>query len=223
MGNFSHELKTPMTAIIGYADLLRSQTLSQEEQQAAANYIFHEGRRLERLSIKLLELFVARQGEIEPVPCCPRTILEAVAQTLRPALEKDGISFQAHCADGICCLDPDLLYSLLKNLIDNARKAIDRKGLITVTGEVTEEWVRFTIKDTGCGMSQEELQHICEPFYRVDKSRSRMQGGVGLGLSMCSEIARLHHGSIEFESAPDQGTVVTVLLRGEEPCGHQDR
>ena len=218
MGSFVHELKTPMTAIIGYADLLRSQTLSPEEQQSAANYIFNEGRRLEQLSLKLLELFVSRKGDFELLHCRPRALLKEVAGTVGPSLAREGIEFRYECGPGVCRLEPDLVRTLLTNLIDNARKAMDQPGCIRVRGEVTREGCRFTVQDNGRGIAAEELAHISEPFYRVDKSRSRAQGGAGLGLALCSEIVRLHKGEMSFSSAVGQGTCVTVELRGGAVC-----
>lgn len=221
MGSFAHELKTPMTAIIGYADLLRSLRLSPEEQQSAANYIFHEGRRLEQLSLKLLELFVARKGDFDLKPCRPCTLLEEVAQTMAPALTREGIALRYECGPGVCRLEPDLVRTLLGNLIDNARKAMDEPGEIRVTGTVSREGCRFVVEDTGRGIAPQELEHISEPFYRVDKSRSRAQGGAGLGLALCSEIVRLHNGNMSFASQLGQGTRVVVELKGGTVCeGH---
>lgn len=218
MGSFAHELKTPMTAIIGYADLLRGQALPPEEQQRAANYIFHEGRRLERLSLKLLELFVLRQGKVSLQPCRLRTLLREVSRTMRPALDREGIALSYTCGAGVCRLEPDLVRTLLTNLIDNARKAIDPPGTIWITGSVTGEGCQFSVTDTGRGMAPGELSHISEPFYRVDKSRSRAQGGAGLGLALCNEIVRLHHGSMCFSSTPGQGTRVDITLKGGSIC-----
>ena len=218
MGSFAHELKTPMTAIMGYAELLRSQTLSPEEQQSAANYIFNEGRRLEQLSLKLLELFVARKGDFELKPYRPRTLVEEVAQTMAPTLSREGITLHYTCGPGVCRLEPDLVRTLLSNLMDNARKAMDGPGTITVQGEVTQAGCRFVVEDTGRGMAPEELAHISEPFYRVDKSRSRSQGGAGLGLALCSEIVHLHQGEMSFTSQPGEGTRVVVGLKGGGVC-----
>lgn len=216
MGSFAHELKTPMTAIIGYADLLRSQSLSAEEVREAANYMFSEGRRLERLSLKLLELLVSRQGVFQLAPCRPKVILEHVVQSLEQGLVQQGITFHYSSGAGICCLEPDLLHSLLVNLIDNARKATERGGTITVEVETPANLCRIRVRDTGRGIAADELGRISEPFYRVDKSRSRAEGGAGLGLALCSEIIKIHHGTIVFESTPGQGTCVTAELKGGE-------
>lgn len=217
MGSFAHELKTPMTAIIGYADLLRSQSLSQEELQESANYIFSEGRRLERLSLKLLELLVSKEGNFQMVPCRPKLVLEEVAHMMQPGFDRQQITFTSSCGNGICCLEPDLLRSLLVNLMDNARKSIDDSGSIHVEIEVWPSLCRILVRDTGRGIAPHELEHIQEPFYRVDKSRSRAQGGTGLGLALCREIVKLHHGTLLFESKPGHGTCVTAELKDGEP------
>ena len=98
--------------------------------------------------------------------------------------------------------------------MDNASKAIDAEGIIAVKGKEITGGCRLQVIDTGRGMEKEELSRITEAFYRVDKSRSRQQGGVGLGLALCQKIVDLHHGNMNFHSVPGQGTCVTVELYG---------
>ncbi len=214
MGDFAHELKTPMTAIIGYADLLRSQNLSEEETQNAANYIFTEGKRLENLSLKLLDLLVARNEQPEFSLTSPKKLVEDTARLMEPALTERGITLALHCEEGSCMLEPTLVTSLLINLIDNARKAMDAGGTITIEEQITREGCRLIISDEGVGIPQEKLDKITDAFYRVDKSRSRAMGGVGLGLSLCQEIAQVHGGSLSFSPVEPTGTRVTVELKG---------
>ena len=214
MGNFAHEMKNPMTSIIGYAELIRSQTLTEGEQMDAANYIFSEGKRLESLSFKLLDLLVLEKKEIALVPARPAQIVGGMVEHLKRVYEEKGIVLQCRCEDGVCLLEPDLVKSLLVNILDNSRKAMDKGGNIYIMSEMTEEGCRIRVLDTGRGIPQEEISHITEAFYRVDKSRSRAQGGVGLGLSLCSEIVRLHNGTMEFASRIGNGTCVTVELKG---------
>ena len=214
MGNFAHEMKTPMTSIIGYADLLRTQSLTTEEQADAANYIFSEGKRLESLSFKLLDIFVADRKDISLKPASPAEIATDITEHLRPSYEKDSITLSCDCENGLCLLEPDLTRTLLLNLLDNARKAIEGNGQIRITVATLPDGCRFTVSDSGKGISSEALQHLTEAFYRVDKSRSRSQGSVGLGLTLCAKIARLHHGGIHFSSKPGAGTTVTVDLKG---------
>ncbi len=214
MGDFAHELKTPMTAIIGYADLLRTQSLSGEQAQDAANYIFTEGKRLENLSLKLLDLLVARNEQPEFSLTSPKRLVEDAAQLMEPALTERGITLVMHCEEGTCMLEPTLVTSLLINLIDNARKAMDKGGTITIEEQITVEGCRLIVSDEGVGIPQEQIDKITDAFYRVDKSRSRAMGGVGLGLSLCLEIVRVHDGSLSFEAVEPTGTRVTVELKG---------
>lgn len=214
MGNFAHEMKNPMTSIIGYAELIRSQTLSESEQMDAANYIFSEGKRLESLSLKLLDILVLKKKEVSLVPAKPAQIVGSMVQHLERVYAEQGIVLRCRCEDGWCLLEPDLVRSLIVNLLDNARKAMDRGGNIYIVSQMLPDGCVIKVLDTGRGIPQEEIAHITEAFYRVDKSRSRAQGGVGLGLALCNEIVQLHKGSMKFESRIGNGTVVTVELRG---------
>ena len=217
IGSFTHELKTPMTSILGYADLLRRGTLSPEEQASAADYIFSEGKRLERLSLKLLDLYLAQHQQPALVPTAPGEILQDLADHLAPGLAREGIALSAESGPGVCLLEPDLFRSLLLNLVDNSRKALEKGGRIALTCTMTGTGCRLTVEDNGRGMPPEVLAHLTEAFYRVDKSRARAQEGAGLGLALCERIAVLHGGAIHFASTPGQGTTVTVSLEGGRP------
>lgn len=214
MADFSHEMKTPMTSIIGYADLLRSQVLAPAEQMDAANYIFSEGKRLQGLSLKLLDMLSLDHSKLKLVPASPAALVSGLAEHLRPVYARQGIELQYRCAEGACLLEPDLVKTLLVNLLDNARKALDAGGNIYVLQEMLPDGCRIRVLDNGRGIPPESLAHLTEAFYRVDKSRSRAQGGAGLGLSLCNEIVRLHGGVMQFESRVGNGTVVTVELKG---------
>ena len=212
MGGLAHELKTPLTSIIGYADLLRGHTLSDRDKRDAANYIFVEGRRLEVLSLKLLELIVMKKRDFEFVPVAVGEVVEDAARMLIPVLEKRSVGLTYSCDKSVCMLEPDLFMSLLLNIVDNARKAIDGAGRIAIRSRNDGEFCYLSVSDNGRGIPEEELHKIRDAFYRVDKSRSRAQGGVGLGLRLCDEIAAVHDSEISFESKPGRGTTVTVKL-----------
>lgn len=219
MGSFAHELKTPMTSIIGYADLLRSQDLPEQDRREAANYVFSEGKRLESLSLKLLDLLVLRKESMPMQRYSPKDLIETMAKEFRPLLKKQSITLSCRTEKGLCLLEPDLFKSLLYNLVDNARKAMDEGGTILIKQDFPEGGsCRIRVADNGRGMPKEALERITEAFYRVDKSRSRAQGGAGLGLSLCQRIVELHHGEIRFESREGTGTCVTVWL----PAGGQE-
>ena len=222
MGSFAHELKTPMTSIIGYADLLRSQNMSEDETNEAANYIFSEGKRLESLSLKLLDLLVVKNQETILTPTDPALAVRNVINVMKPELAKEHITLKSSCRKGCCMMDIDLFQSLIINIIDNARKAIDDNGLIHVAGTVRDDNYVIIIKDNGRGMPPEEITRISEAFYRIDKSRSRAQGGAGLGLAICSKIAEINQAKIKYKSAVGRGTVVTITLPNIKEAAHHE-
>ena len=216
IGSFAHELKTPMTSLIGYAELLQSGTLTPAAQTEAAGYVYSESKRLSNLSRKLLELLVVKEQGLPLAEISPEDMIRELTDRLRPLLAKRQISVSCACQPGICRLEPDLTWSLLLNLADNAQKAMDRGGELRFESEMLPGGVRIRVLDTGGGIPEEALAHLTEAFYRVDKARSRKQGGFGLGLALCQEIAALHCGSLQFANRTDtHGCCVTVELRGE--------
>ena len=131
-----------------------------------------------------------------------------------PAMHAKDLSLVTQAEEGVLRGDPALLQTLLQNLLDNARKASEPGAVVVLEGRETEEGYRLSVSDQGRGIPEEELGKITEAFYMVDKSRSRAEGGAGLGLALCREIAELHGGVLRFESQLGLGTKVTVELRG---------
>ncbi len=219
VGSFAHEMKTPMTSLIGYAELLRSETLTPEEQAEASGYIYSEGKRLENLSRKLLELLSLKQSRLPLAEICPADLIEEFTERIRPLYAAQNISLtrSTDARDGTCLLEPDLVWTLLLNLSDNARKAIEGEGYIHYRLEILPDGCRITVQDNGRGIPKASLEHLTEAFYRVDKARSRAQGGYGLGLALCQEIVDFHHGSIRFSNRSGGGASVTVELKGGRP------
>lgn len=216
MGSFAHELKTPMTSIIGYADLIRRQTLSEEEEAEAANYIFTEGKRLERLSLKMLDIFSMEQNSISFTRISLAGLIREMTDQLRPVYAERGITLECECEEGNCILEPDLIRSLLLNLVDNARKAVGSGGRIWIFSFILSDGCRIIVEDDGPGIPEESMEHLTEAFYRIDKARSRKQGGAGLGLTLCAKIVELHHGCIRFASREPHGLRVIVEWKGGE-------
>lgn len=215
VGSFAHEMKTPMTSLIGYAELLQSGTLTSAEQTEAAGYVYSESKRLSNLSRKLLELLVVKEQGLPLMEISPGDMIRELAERLRPLLAKRRLSVSYDCQPGTCRLEPDLTWSLLLNLADNAQKAMERGGELRFESEMLPDGVRVRVLDTGRGIPEEALTHLTEAFYRVDKARSRKQGGFGLGLALCQEIVRLHSGSLQFANRTDgPSSCVTVELRG---------
>lgn len=214
MGAFTHEMKTPMTSIIGYADLLRSQKLSESDEEDALEFIFTEAKRLENMSLKMLDLFVADKKEMALKLCSPAHLAEYVVRHLQHTYDDFGIQLQLEVEEGTCMLEPDLFQTLVINLLDNAKKAMEQGGMIQIGVRMLEMGCRISVKDTGKGIPKEALKHITEAFYRVDKTRARQAGSAGLGLALCDKIVQLHHGTMQFESEVGAGTTVTVSLNG---------
>jgi signal transduction histidine kinase len=240
VADFTHEIKTPMTSIIGYADTIRSKELKREQQIMAADYIFSEGKRLENMSMKLFDLIYLNNNDINKAAISTSVLGEEVVKSVMPALKEKDIrleySFQDKCIYG----DMDLLKSMFINLIDNARKASKAGSVIEFTGyenEADDKSIEidtnnssnrrkddknveiavskkkdyiFNIRDYGTGISEEHLAHIYDEFYMVDKSRSRKEGGAGLGLSLVSVIARQHNADIHIDSKIGEGTCFSI-------------
>lgn len=209
LGSLTHELKTPMTSIIGYSDTLLNVNLKKEQQQRALYHIKEQCARLERLGSKLMSLMDLYDNDsicIEEVSM--EELFRQVAQLEEHSLMQKGIKLEYSCAMGKRQVDRDLFESLLINLIDNSAKASREGDTIYLIGEDD----RIVVKDHGCGIPKEEIDRVTEAFYMVDKARSRKAGGCGLGLALCSQIARLHGARLVIESEPLKGTNVWVIF-----------
>lgn len=216
VSNFAHELKTPLTSMIGYGDMLRSKKLSEEQIISFANLIVQEGKRLEVMSMKLMELIVLKRQDFEMAEINITDFFDGVKAVVAPIMRDSGIDFKISVEDDIVLMEADLMKTVCLNLLDNARKAIIDNGVIEFFGIKDNDGYRIVIKDNGCGIDAKEIDKIKEAFYMVDKSRSRSAGGAGLGLAICDQVIKLHHGRMIIESIKDQGTIVTVLLKGGE-------
>lgn len=216
INNFTHELKTPLTSMIGYADMLRSKKLSDTVVMSASNYIFDEGKRLEALSMKLMDMIILDQIELEYQKVSATLFFDSIKKIYAPVLENAHISLSFSIDEYIMQIDKDLFKTVLINLIDNAIKAVDEGGKIIVEATQIEEAYRISIKDNGQGIAKEELIKITEPFYMVDKSRARKGGGAGLGLALCKKIIEKHNANIEFISEENVGTEVIITLGGSD-------
>ena len=177
-----------------------------------ADYIFRQGKRLESLSRKLLELIVTGQETITLQDIRTERLTSQLDILVRHAMEEKEIEFSTDVEGAVLYGDGELLVSLLSNLLDNARKAVEPGGHIQLQGHMEADKYLFMVKDDGIGMEEVQIRHLTEPFYRVDKSRARKYGGAGLGLTLCQKIIELHQGSLEICSKPGEGTTVSVLL-----------
>ena len=219
VGAFAHELKTPLTSIIGYADMLRSRKLDEEKSFLSANYIYTEGKRLETMSLKLLDILVTKQGEAEIQRVSTESLFEYLRSMFHP---NESMEFVYSYEKDYVLADANLIKTVLINLLDNACKASEPGSRIEIMGKAEEESYRFTVKDYGGGIPKEELTKITKAFYMVDKSRSRSRNGAGLGLSLCTEILGLHHTTLEIDSTLGEGTAISFLLQREGGKDHEE-
>lgn len=220
VGAFAHELKTPLTSIIGYADMLRSRKLDEEKSFRSANYIYTEGKRLETMSLRLLDIMVTKKEGARLQRVLTETLFEYLQSMFLPNADME-LAFC--CEQAMVTADPSLLQTVLVNLIDNACKASEPGSRIEIEGHIVEEadqenagngrkGYRFLVRDHGIGIPEGELSKITQAFYMVDKSRSRSRNGAGLGLALCTEILALHGSKLEIESAQGEGTTASFLL-----------
>lgn len=214
--NVTHELKTPLTTILGYAEMLRDNGASDEEFfYKGTTHIKEESKRLHNMVVKLLELSKEEQAE-------SRYDFDKV--NLKDLLIKscEDMSFKGNRYNTkINCMITEDLYTFgnkdrLKevfiNLIDNSIKYGRPGNLVTVDGYRKDRFIYIKISDKGIGMDKEQLGMLFEPFYRADKKKSREIGSCGLGLSIVQIILNSHEGEIQFESVPNEGTTAVVKL-----------
>ena len=206
---FAHELKTPLTAIIGYADMLRSHKLDEEKSFMSANYIYTEGKRLEAMSFRLLDIIVTKRNEVELQKVSVETIFHYLQEMF--VTDKE-MKFHFQYENGDVWAEANLIKTVLVNLIDNACKASDEGSVVEINGYALEEGYRFAVRDYGVGIPKKEQRKITKAFYMVDKSRARSKNGAGLGLALCAEILRLHHSELEIESEPGKGSCISFVL-----------
>ena len=212
VGAFAHELKTPLTSIIGYADMLRSRKLDEEKSLLSANYIYTEGKRLESMSLRLLDIIVTKKdgAKLQKIPA------GALFEYLRSMfLPNETMEFVFTYEEAYVMADTSLIQTVLVNLLDNACKASEQGSRIEIEGHSEAGSYRFTVKDHGIGIPEEEVSKITQAFYMVDKSRSRSRNGAGLGLALCTEILALHDSKLEIDSRIGEGTAVGFLLQKE--------
>ena len=211
VANFTHELKTPLTSVIGYAEMLSSQDLEEEERLKAARYIFNEGLRLEAMSMKLFDLLLLNHENIAQQPIFLPELMEAVKESTDPMLERADMELVIEAVPLWIRGDGTLLKTVCINMIDNARKASPAGSRIYYRSLEQGQEAVLEITDFGYGIPNEDQDKITEAFYMVDKSRSREEGGAGLGLSLAARILDRHGARLEIES--EEGTGTTMRIR----------
>ena len=198
----AHEMRTPLTSLLGNARLLQGE-LPTEERKRIADSMAREIYRLSDMDQQLMKLTTLRHENIESESVSVLSILNDTAERLNQ--QADGITIEVTGQDSILYGDRELLSLLSDNLTANAIHASEPGMKILLIAESHG----FSVQDQGIGMTEETIQRACEPFWKADKARTRSQGGAGLGLSLCQQIAELHQGTLSFESSPGAGTKVT--------------
>lgn len=210
---FTHEIKTPMTAIIGYADMIRFKETTPELRQKASSFIYREANRLEALSQKLLLLMGLSNDSLELKYSSLEQIFRKVASSVQPLLLEENIELKyVPIADTYVKADTDLIVDLLRNLILNSVKAEPVDATVYIRAEDKGDKVKISVIDKGKGIPKDEAERILEPFYMIDKSRARKDGSSGIGLSLCQKICELHGTNLEIESKIEKGTKVSFYL-----------
>lgn len=210
-GNAAHELRTPLALMQAQLELFSTEHPKVLPETAGFLLLLREQtERMTQMTKTLLEM-----SELRTVPCNDRIeiapMIEEIFADLTPLAEKNGIILES-TGDGTMTGSDTLIYRLLFNLTENAIRYNRPDGIVRIT--VTEEEKRLIIRvsDTGCGVPEQYRESIFQPFFRVDKSRSRENGGVGLGLSLVWEIVTLHGGEVRVEESSEKGTTIAVKL-----------
>ncbi len=211
--NAAHELRTPLALMQVQLDLYHSNSHPDNDADTVQmiKMVTEQNDRLNKMVKTLLDM-----SELQTVGRDDEIILDAlvdeVLEDLEPLAEGKNIRLIGKCKDITMVGSDILIYRLVYNLVENAIKYNHSGGQVTVTADRKEKHVYLSVEDTGAGIPDELKERVFEPFFRVDKSRSRELGGVGLGLALVREIVRVHDGSITVKSNPSGGTIFEVVL-----------
>ena len=211
--NAAHELRTPLALMQVQLDLYHSNGHPDNDADTVQmiQMVTEQNDRLSKMVKTLLDM-----SELQTVGRDDEIVLDAlvdeVLEDLEPLAEGKNIRLIGKCKDITMVGSDILIYRLVYNLVENAIKYNHSGGQVTVTADRKEKHVYLSVEDTGTGIPEELKERVFEPFFRVDKSRSRELGGVGLGLALVREIVRVHDGSITVKSNPSGGTIFEVVL-----------
>jgi len=211
--NFAHEIRTPLTSIFGYAELLQKANINEAELIESSGYIMSEAGHMKKVANSLLELATLRDYMPNILPIYIPELFEDIKKSLEKLFTERGVKL--HCQSFAYSLhgQDDLIKTLLLNLCTNAAMACETgKGVVFLTSDKEDDRVMLTVSDNGCGIPNDKLTKITEPFYRVDRARSRSDGGAGLGLSLCKQIVDVHGATMEITSPPGCGTTVKITF-----------
>lgn len=212
--NASHELKTPLQSILGYAELLKYNLAKEEDVSYFSKKICSETKRMMNLVEDIINLSVLDEGYTEMVreDVDMYDIVNNVVENMTSTVELSDINLEFAGEHIIINGIPKLISGITFNLIDNAVKYNRQGGRVIVNVTENKDYAILSVKDTGIGIPQEHIERVFERFYRVDKSHSKEVGGTGLGLSIVKHSAKLHNAQIEIDSKVQEGTLIKVLF-----------
>lgn len=215
--NVSHELKTPLTSISGFAEILMNGNSDKKMRTDFASRIYDESQRMIVLVNDIIKLGKLDEKNInlEKEEISLRQVVQSVFETLKPLAEKKKVSLNLFGDSGKIVGVYQVLYEMVYNLVDNAIKYNIDEGLVdvSISSNSKENTITLCVKDTGIGIPPAEQERIFERFYRIDKSRSRQLGGTGLGLSIVKHAALFHNAKVYVKSAEKKGSTFTVVFK----------
>lgn len=212
--NVSHELKTPLHSISGYAELLKNDMVKDDDKIPFAGKIYDEAGRMIRLVEDIISLSHLDEGagDMQRENIDLYTLADKAMQSLEPQANALCVTLELSGVSAILNGIPQLLYSVIYNLCDNAIKYNHKNGNVIVKIQDEDCKVTVSVQDTGIGIAPEHQERIFERFYRVDKSHSKAVGGTGLGLSIVKHAVKIHNAKIEVKSLVEKGTTVIVTF-----------
>ena len=213
LDNLAHEMRTPLTSIRGYAEYLLNANIDEKEKIEATEFIINESERLKSVGEKLLDDAFIRENGIVREKINLANIIADVAKKLMILANNSGVCLSVNAAPTECNCDGLLVGMLVTNLANNAIKACKGSGDVILSCGIKDSRPFVSVSDNGIGMTAEQISRITEPFYRTDKSRTRSDGGTGLGLALCERIVKAHGATLSFESELGKGTVATVVFK----------
>lgn len=213
--NASHELKTPLTAIRGYAELLQSGMASDTQMQKEfLGRIHSEVEEMTSLINDILMISRLETKELMPTKemLCVKSVAEEVKKTLKPLADENNVSLEIHCCDEFVYMDRSHLQGILSNLMGNAVKYNRPGGFVQTDITMNSTSLSIRVEDSGIGIAKEDQKRIFERFYRVDKGRSKRVAGTGLGLSIVKHVTEFYGGCVSVESQSGVGSTFLVQL-----------
>lgn len=213
--NASHELKTPLTAIRGYAELLQSGMASDTQMQKEfLGRIHSEVEEMTSLINDILMISRLETKELMPTKemLCVKSVAEEVKKTLKPLADENNVSLEIHCCDDFVYMDRSHLQGILSNLMGNAVKYNRPGGFVQTDITMDSTSLSIRVEDSGIGIAKEDQKRIFERFYRVDKGRSKRVAGTGLGLSIVKHVTEFYGGCVSVESQSGVGSTFLVQL-----------